>query len=482
MNCHSSIDSAPSIDSDATLNSARYNSDDSRNERPPLSPQDFPFDEQPEHSLPPVRKRNRHAYFQTAESMRVLSEMEYSSWTTTTTPFPALVTGTSAPAPVASIDTTTTTTNVSTVTPPAVSVPSSRRQAAANNTKPVMPARSRGAPPQQPHPWTWDTSTYTSFPPPSHQDQAPPYHHLEPPPEPLFPLSMPHFPPYDHLEPPPEPLFPLRMPQFSSTLPHQTPPPLAPHQQPHQPPQIIHYSHMLPPLPPPVSTYYVRGPPPPPPPPPPTTMSLYPTQSVLARNYRNPNKNEREDYCPHEQTGRSMMSVGHPSLRIVRGRLPVDLDLSLSDLIDLAEQRAACLPTQWKTDLYSLTKQDLPVCEIPGSLPLVGPIQAIICEQIRRLYGRSVRMDKNQPHLLKYSFADQQTGVQLHHDRCDVTANLTLSQDSDYTGGGTYYPATGCTLRLSRGEFVLHPGSLVHAGTDITSGTRHLLVFFCHFE
>jgi hypothetical protein len=210
-------------------------------------------------------------------------------------------------------------------------------------------------------------------------------------------------------------------------------------------------------------------------------MSVYPSQSVLARGNMNyDNHSHQKD--PHEETARSIVYVGHKCLRIFQGCLPDYLRANLSDLIGLAEQRAACLPDKWKSDLYSLTKQDLPVFDIPGSLEVVEPISQIICEQIHRLYGRSVRMHKNQPHVLKYSCADQHTGVQLHHDRCDVTANLTLSRDGDYQGGGTFYPATGSTLRCAQGEFVLHPGSLVHAGTDITAGTRHLLVFFCHFE
>jgi hypothetical protein len=436
MDCNSSIDGTTACPRDS----------DSSIERP-LSPQDFPFDEQPEHSLPPVKKRHRHAYFQTAESMRFLSQMEYASWSTTTTTPAVTITGT----PDVAAGTSTTTT-VSTVTPPALPVPSSRRQAAPNSES-VIPARARA--PQQPHPWTWDTPTYTSFPTPSRQSQ--PYHHVT--------ASL------------PEPLFPVWMPQLSTPAPppHQTTP-LAHHR-----PCMVDYSNTLSPLPPPPPpppvTYACRPPPPPPPPPPPTPtrmlMSLYPSQSVRAHG----NKKD-----PHEETARSMVKVGHESLGIFHGRLPDYLTSTLSELIDLAELSAACRPQKWKSDLYSLTKQDLPVRDIPGSQHMVEPISQVICEQIRRLYGRSVRMHKNQPHLLKYSCLDQHTGVQLHHDRCDVTANLTLSRDCDYTGGGTYYPATGSTLRCAQGEFVLHPGSLVHAGTDITAGTRHLLVFFCHFE
>jgi len=81
---------------------------------------------------------------------------------------------------------------------------------------------------------------------------------------------------------------------------------------------------------------------------------------------------------------------------------------------------------------------------------------------------KTVRFDRNQPHVLKYSADDKSkhTGVevsskcvifwlcvaqciphilffcahknttQLHHDKCDVTANIMLSRSNEYTGGG----------------------------------------------
>ena len=48
----------------------------------------------------------------------------------------------------------------------------------------------------------------------------------------------------------------------------------------------------------------------------------------------------------------------------------------------------------------------------------------------------TVRIDRNQPHVLKYSAEDKHTGVELHHDKCDLTANIMLSRSSTYDGGG----------------------------------------------
>jgi hypothetical protein len=67
------------------------------------------------------------------------------------------------------------------------------------------------------------------------------------------------------------------------------------------------------------------------------------------------------------------------------------------------------------------------------------PIVSYIKRTIESVYGaHSVRIDRNQPHVLKYSCKDGSghTGVELHHDKCDLTANIMLSKSSSYSGGG----------------------------------------------
>ena len=89
---------------------------------------------------------------------------------------------------------------------------------------------------------------------------------------------------------------------------------------------------------------------------------------------------------------------------------------------------------------------------------------------------RDMKMDSNQPHVLKYS--GDHKGVGLHHDKSDVTINLMLSQIGDYSGGGTYFPDANSLVRLEFGEYLLHPGNAVHSGRPILSGTRYLMVIF----
>ncbi len=46
----------------------------------------------------------------------------------------------------------------------------------------------------------------------------------------------------------------------------------------------------------------------------------------------------------------------------------------------------------------------------------------------------------------------------------------------------TYFPDANTIVRMEYGEFILHPGNLVHAGVDITSGERYLMVLFAHTD
>jgi hypothetical protein len=110
--------------------------------------------------------------------------------------------------------------------------------------------------------------------------------------------------------------------------------------------------------------------------------------------------------------------------------------LQLLDTIVLScEAHAATLPNGWMTDVYSLTKQDIVLRNVPAANEAALPIFAYIKKCIQALWkAKDVTIDSNQPHVLKYDMNHR--GVQLHHDKCDVTANLCLSRTTSYVGGG----------------------------------------------
>ena len=127
--------------------------------------------------------------------------------------------------------------------------------------------------------------------------------------------------------------------------------------------------------------------------------------------------------------------VGHPSLRIHRLHLPRTMLHLLYSIVLGCEAYAATQPHGWHTELYSLTKQDMALREIPHLFEVSKPIIAYITKCMSKLWGvERLTMDKNQPHVLKYGYGH--TGVELHHDTCDITANLCMSRTSSYVGGG----------------------------------------------
>ena len=87
--------------------------------------------------------------------------------------------------------------------------------------------------------------------------------------------------------------------------------------------------------------------------------------------------------------------------------------------------------------MYSLTKQDIAIRDIHGLYEVARPIVSYVKRIIKSVYGaQAVRIDRNQPHVLKYSAKDGHLGVELHHDKCDLTANIMLSKSCSYSGGG----------------------------------------------
>lgn len=104
-------------------------------------------------------------------------------------------------------------------------------------------------------------------------------------------------------------------------------------------------------------------------------------------------------------------SIGNPSLQIFRLKLPTALMARLNGIVAHSEQYAQTLPDGWRTGLYSLTKQDMALREVPGMHHRIQPIVDFLVKCIQHLYScRKVICDKNQPHILKYSIRSGHTG------------------------------------------------------------------------
>jgi hypothetical protein len=114
--------------------------------------------------------------------------------------------------------------------------------------------------------------------------------------------------------------------------------------------------------------------------------------------------------------------LGPRHLRIFKVSLPFCAADTFHRVIDACEDHAWHRLDQWETNLYSLTKQDIAVADLPGGRELVQGVQDYVVGTIRRLYRQpTVHMDRNQPHVLKYDGDTSHRSVPLHHDQCHGT-------------------------------------------------------------
>ena len=73
---------------------------------------------------------------------------------------------------------------------------------------------------------------------------------------------------------------------------------------------------------------------------------------------------------------------------------------------------------------------------------------------------------------------EMQAGLELHRDGSVLSFNVLLNPKSEFQGGGTYFKHTDKTVEINQGDCVVHSGTVLHAGRNITRGRRYLLVGF----
>lgn len=69
-------------------------------------------------------------------------------------------------------------------------------------------------------------------------------------------------------------------------------------------------------------------------------------------------------------------------------------------------------------------------------------------------------------------FNSEHLGVESHFDGSHFTWSLMLSGHDEYRGGGTFFRCLRHTLKLGKGQILVHAGNLYHSGVSIEEGTR----------
>ena len=107
-------------------------------------------------------------------------------------------------------------------------------------------------------------------------------------------------------------------------------------------------------------------------------------------------------------------------------------------------------------------------------------LSTYIAPMASHLYSNLQTEGTNIVFVVKYSM-DGQKLLDAHHDTSTYSINVTLNES--FTGGGTYFVRQKylqCDNNI--GQLLMHPGRCTHyhAGKEITSGTRYILVAFIH--
>ncbi|KAK7743269.1 hypothetical protein SLS53_004354 [Cytospora paraplurivora] len=79
---------------------------------------------------------------------------------------------------------------------------------------------------------------------------------------------------------------------------------------------------------------------------------------------------------------------------------------------------------------------------------------------------------------IHYPIPSKQASLAVHTDGCLMSFSLLLNHQDSFNGGGTFFKATGDTFHLQQGEFLMHDAGLEHAGAEVISGQRIVLVGF----
>ena len=66
----------------------------------------------------------------------------------------------------------------------------------------------------------------------------------------------------------------------------------------------------------------------------------------------------------------------------------------------------------------------------------------------------------------------------LRYAQSIFSFTIALNARSEYAGGGTYFTSINRTLNVDVGHAILFAGGMQHAGAQLTSGRRYILVLF----
>ena len=111
-------------------------------------------------------------------------------------------------------------------------------------------------------------------------------------------------------------------------------------------------------------------------------------------------------------------------------------------------------------------------------------VRHILFPSLNKLYDCEISNDfKHETFIVRYK-PELQGHLDLHHDSSNFTFCVTFSAESDYEGGGTWFPKHNTLLKAGQGVVAMHPGLMTHQHgvRPIVSGQRYAMVSFCKLQ
>jgi hypothetical protein len=128
---------------------------------------------------------------------------------------------------------------------------------------------------------------------------------------------------------------------------------------------------------------------------------------------------------------------------------------------------------------------DLPTTSIPQLKELVNNV---IYYQIFPEIEKTYHVDKRlltigDAFVVKYD-SKKQSYLEKHKDGCLFSFNVLLNDATHFEGGGTtfYLKNNVFTIKVEKGDCVIHAGHTEHGGEPITNGLRYILVGFIKYS
>lgn len=158
---------------------------------------------------------------------------------------------------------------------------------------------------------------------------------------------------------------------------------------------------------------------------------------------------------------------------------PLFTEAFCSEFIDILGTKGDDIWTKQRHEFYPTT--DVPLVD----LQLNDMYHHALCQfahplarKLWRLEGKRWDEDTTEENFVVRYRAEDQQHLSIHHDYAEYT--LTVGLNSDFEGGGTWFPRQQVLANPKQGYCSLFPSvTHPHGGRPTTKGVRYIIVSFC---